>query len=62
MKTLNKIKELWAKFIVLANKKAFVFGYPIGAIALLSLIKGSLLGVLLLAVWLIAIIVNKDEI
>jgi hypothetical protein len=61
-KALEFIKKWWAKFVALANKKAFIFSYPLGAIALLTLIDGSLLGFLLLLTWLLVVTVNKNEI
>jgi hypothetical protein len=58
---LEKIKLFWGKFVVLSNKKNFVFGFPLAVLTTIALCTRSLLVILTLVVWIVTIVANTDE-
>lgn len=58
---MEKIKELWKRFIKLTESNVFLWSYPLFVIAFLSVTPPRLLGFLFLVIWGIAVYHNVDD-
>jgi hypothetical protein len=55
------IVSLWGKFLVIANKSEFIFGYPLAVLTVVVVCTYNILAVLAVVVWCITILVNSRE-
>lgn len=55
------IVSLWGKFIILANKSDFIFGFPLAVLTVVVVCTYSIWAVLATVVWAITILVNTND-
>lgn len=58
---VEKIRLLWGKFLAILRKEGFVWSYPLLVLTVIAIASRSILVMLALAVWVIAVIANSDE-
>lgn len=55
------IKKWWGKFVTLVKTPEWLFIFPALIFAAVAIFKGSILMVIVLAIWLVTIAYNKKE-